>query len=363
MKLVICGDVTVTPESYPHFNNANEKSAFGDVLEVFKSADRVIVNLECAITQSDNEIRKFGPCLKAPLNTAYTLKKAGITDCALSNNHIFDFGVEGLRDTINALEKQKIKWTGIGKNYEASRKNHTITVGEITVSVINVCEHEYSYATSNRVGARPFDEFETMQDIRLAKKEADYVVVIYHGGKELCSYPSPRLMKACHEMVRCGADCVLCQHSHIIGCYENFEGGHILYGQGNFHFAKNDKSWRSGLITMLNIDKDGINIDFIPVSVENGTVRIADEENNIEILSAMEKRNKSLSDGTWKEYWHEFCVSRYEDYKRAFCGYNVDDDEDKTQYFAHTLDCEAHTDVWRELFKTWNYTNELGKEL
>ena len=34
-----------------------------------------------------------------------------------------------------------------------------------------------------------------------------------------------------------GADVVLCQHSHCIGCYEQYEGAHILYGQGNFHFC------------------------------------------------------------------------------------------------------------------------------
>ena len=70
----------------------------------------------------------------------------------------------------------------------------------VRVTLINVCEHEYTYATETRVGARPFDEFETMQDIREAKKDADYVIVVYHGGKELCQYPSPRLMKACREM-------------------------------------------------------------------------------------------------------------------------------------------------------------------
>ena len=28
-----------------------------------------------------------------------------------------------------------------------------------------------------------------------------------------------------------------------------------------------------------------------------------------------------------------------------------------TTYFGHMLDCEAHTDVWRELFPSWNLTN------
>ena len=150
----------------------------------------------------------------------------------------------------------------------------------MTDSVIHVCEHEYSYATENRIGARPFDEFETMHDIRKAKEKSDYVIVIYHGGKEHCKYPSPRLRKACREMVYCGADVVLCQHSHCIGCYEKFEGSHILYGQGNFHFVKSDKEyfWNEGLIAEIDIKKKSIEISFLPIIVENGGIKLAQGE-------------------------------------------------------------------------------------
>ena len=174
MKLVICGDMSVAEDSVKYFEEKNAEAAFGDVTDIFKSADRVIVNLECALTEKEEGIKKFGPCLKGPINTAETLKKAGVTDCALSNNHIFDFGMKGLKDTLKALDASGIYWTGIGKNYEDSRKNHIIEVGGIKVSVINVCEHEYSYATEERAGARPFDEFETMEDISKAKKNADF---------------------------------------------------------------------------------------------------------------------------------------------------------------------------------------------
>ena len=39
-------------------------------------------------------------------------------------------------------------------------------------------------------------------------------------------------------MAENGADVVICQHSHCIGCYEEYQGCYILYGQGNFHFAR-----------------------------------------------------------------------------------------------------------------------------
>ena len=124
MKLAIGGDLCVTKNSWDYFQNEEYEKAFCDVLDIFKRNDRVFVNLECAITESENRIKKFGPNLKAPLNTAKTLKKAGVTDCFLSNNHIFDFGIEGLEDTLRALDEVQLLWNGIGDNYDDSRKNH-----------------------------------------------------------------------------------------------------------------------------------------------------------------------------------------------------------------------------------------------
>lgn len=360
MKFVICGDLSVTDESWNNFESGDPRAAFGNVCELFASADKTIVNLECALTDSENRIKKCGPNLKGPKQTADTMKAAGVTDCTLSNNHIFDFGKEGFWDTIKELDRIGIAHTGWGENYEDSRRNITYVQNGIRVTLVNVCEHEYTYATENRVGARPFDEFETMQDIREAKKNADYVIVVYHGGKELCRYPSPRLMKACREMVRCGANAVLCQHSHCIGTYEYFENGFILYGQGNFHFVSDREyeGWNEGLAVCMDISKTGMEITLEPVVGEKGSIRMATAGEKEQILKALYARNKSIEDGTWKLRWHEFCESQLEKYLKA-AGFLDRYTPEEYQRFAHYLDCEAHTDVWREIFPTWNATNEL----
>ena len=363
MRITICGDLSISETSAPAFEAGDVAAAFGRVTDVFAKSDRILVNLECALTDSEHKIIKKGPNLKGPKSVAATLKKAGVTDCMLSNNHIFDFGVEGLVDTLEQLNAAGLAWTGVGNDYDDSRRDHTMIIDGITVTVVNVCEHEYTYATENRCGARPFDEFETMDDIRKAKASADYVIVIYHGGKEHCRYPSPRLLKACREMVRCGADVVLCQHSHIIGCYEKFEGAHILYGQGNFHFSKyiDTPGWTEGLITNLTIDRDGIDIDFEPVIIHETGIDLTDDETKVRILKELWERSETIKNGEWKKGWQEFCKTVEMQYKKSVCGHSVEDDLDKMQIFPHYLDCEAHTDVWREIFPTWNKTNELAE--
>ncbi len=287
MIITIGGDLSVV-DSEKLFAGCDYKALFNNVIDVFKSSDRALVNLECAVTDKNTPIKKIGPNLKAPLNTIRTLKMAGVTDCLLSNNHIFDFGVPGANDTLKELDNHKIGYTGFGKNQQDARKNMILEKDNIKVAIIAVCEHEYSYALENRMGARAYDPYDTNDDIVEAKKSADYVIVVYHGGKEECQYPSPRLLKACRSMIKHGADVVLCQDSHFIGSYEEYMGGHILYGQGNFHFVckayegeeDNGYMWNTGLLARINIDKKakGLSLELIPCLVDGYGIRLATNE-------------------------------------------------------------------------------------
>lgn len=360
MKMLLLGDVCPTAFSAPLFKEKNIPALFGRTLSLFENKDFAFVNLECALTESEAAIKKFGPNLKGPAETARVLKTIGVDCCGLSNNHVFDFGKEGIADTLAALEQSGLDYTGFGNNYEDSRKNYIIEKGGEKIAVVTVCEHEYSYALPNRMGSRPYDEYDTMEDIRKAKSECDRVIVIYHGGKEFCRYPSPRLHKLCRAMVKNGADVVLCQHSHCIGCYENYEGGHILYGQGNFHFVKfhNFEGWSTCLA--VTYDTKSHSIEFVPVESGDSGVDLCDGEAGLKLLTAFEERNRELADGRWIEGWRAFCEENREYYTKAVAEAFVEGATEKQNaVISHYLDCEAHTDVWREIFPTYNLTNCL----
>ena len=165
-----------------------------------------------------------------------------------------------------------------------------------------------------------------------------------------------------HEMVHQGADAVICQHSHCIGCYEEYEGAHIVYGQGNFNFvfAGYDcpECWYTSLL--IELDTEENKMTFLPVIATETGCDLAHGDIGGTILAEFEARNKELLDGTWRDGWHKFCtspeMSYYHDRVKA-----AGTTEEDTHWFAHYLDCEAHTDVWRELYPTWNHTNELDK--
>lgn len=363
MKALLLGDLSPTSYTNPFFKKKDIDTLFNDTVSLFEGNDINFVNLECVLTDSEKPIEKYGPPLKAHGEVADVLKALGVNVCGLSNNHIFDYGKKGIEDTMAHLDRCSIEYTGFGNNYEDSRKNYVMEKDGERVAIIAVCEHEYSYALENRMGSRPWDEFETLDDIREAKKDADRVIVIYHGGKEHCRYPSPRLMKACRAMVKNGADVVLCQHSHCIGCYEEFQGGHILYGQGNFHFVKPagddaTETW-NGCLAVKYDTKDNT-IEFTPLSMCDNGIELTKGDEKDAMMSAFETRNEELKNGKWIDGWRAFCQSLADRYiENAQSAAGLDREGIAASLFAHYLDCEAHTDVWRELFKTANYRNEI----
>ena len=196
MKVLFCGDMSPTDDNNHLFAQKETQALFHDVKELFQAADFSIVNLECALTEHPDPIQKIGPSIAASPMSAQVLKELGTTHCGLSNNHIYDRGKQGVLDTFAALDAAGIGYTGFGDNEIDAQKDLVLKKGNTTLCVIAVCEHEYNYALPDRMGARAFDPFETPLQVRAAKECYDHVVVLYHGGKEQCQYPSPRFLKA-----------------------------------------------------------------------------------------------------------------------------------------------------------------------
>lgn len=356
MRIIFGGDTVPTASTQAAFVGGDAEAIFGSFAPILKSADRVVVNLECALTNSEEGILKCGPCIKADPRSVNGLKALGVTDVCLSNNHTLDFGEAGLRETMAALEAAGISYTGVGEDDTDSRALHIIEQDGLKIGIVNVCEHEYSYALPDRFGANPYDPYLTMQDIRAAKAVCDYVAVCYHGGKEHCRYPSPRVFNLAHEMVYCGADLVLVQHTHCVGAYESFEGAHIVFGQGNFNFVNylDNECWKTGLaveVDPTNKEK----ITFYPLYTCGDRIELAEGELAVEIIDGFKSRSDSLLDGSWIDGWREYCQGPYGNYIREV-PYALINKETLEGPIAHRIDCESHLDVMMEIYKTSHRT-------
>ena len=68
----------------------------------------------------------------------------------------------------------------------------------------------------NNIGANPIDIIDNAAQIKKAKKECDFVIVIAHGGHEYYNLPSPRMQKLYRFFAENGADIVIGHHTHCV---------------------------------------------------------------------------------------------------------------------------------------------------
>lgn len=321
MKLLIAGDLVPTQSNIDLFNKADIKSLLGEKLfELWNSVDMRIFNLEVPITNQENLIPKCGPNLIAPISSINGIKALNPSLLILANNHILDQGEQGLKSTEDILNKNNIPYVGIGDNLTEASKPYVIQKDGVKIGIYACAEHEFTIATEKTSGANLFDPFESLDHIQKLKNNSDYVIVFYHGGKEHYRYPSPYLQKVCRKIVEKGADLVVCQHSHCIGCFEEIENSTIVYGQGNFIFDLSDNEyWQTSILIDVNIESE-ISVEYIPILKKGNTICI-DEEESREILNSFYKRSSEiLKEGFIEEKYKEFAEINTKLYLTSFSG-------------------------------------------
>ena len=318
MELMIAGDLAPTKSNIDLFNNAKINDLLGeDLLALWEAADIRIFNLEVPLVDREDPIDKCGPRLISATSAIKGIKALNPWLVCLANNHIMDQGVQGLLSTINLLKEKEIAFIGAGANIDYARRPYIIEEGGIRLGIYACAEHEFSIAGSQMPGANPFDPLESLDDIEGLKKACDYLIVLYHGGKEHYPYPSPYLQRVCRKLAQKGADLIICQHSHCIGCYEEYDKSTIIYGQGNFIFDYSDSDyWKTSLLLNVKIDKE-LEIEYIPFVKKDNKIRLAKGEKKQEILSAFEKRTKEIQkEGFIEERYEELAEQNIQSYLR-----------------------------------------------
>lgn len=265
------------------------------------------------MTTSTSKILKTGPYLKSEeKSTLSVLKSLDIDVVTLANNHLLDYDEKGVEDTLAFCNENNIQTVGAGMNLEQASKTLFLDTSEGKIAVVNFAENEWSSATENTAGANPMDTIDNANQIRAAKKQADYVFVIAHGGQNYFELPSPNIKKRYRFYVDSGADLVISHHSHSVSGYENYKGKNIYYGLGNFLFTKNsDKDcWYQGMLVEVNISENKLDTLPHPISQskEGYKIELLGEENGLaEFKSHLKSLNQIiLDDVALSKKWNEF---------------------------------------------------------
>ena len=313
-RMVFAADLVPTETNRKYFIEGNIKHLFGDeLIQFLQEADFRCFNLEIPLTTNQFTAVYPGPHLKADPETVNAIKGLEPSLLTLGNNHALDQGEKGLKDTISTLENAGIPFTGAGSNLEKAERPYILSADGYKIGVINFSEYEFAAATEQTYGVNPYDPLTSFDSVRDLKKECDVVIVLYHGGKEFYRYPSPRLQRVCRKFVECGASLVICQHTHCIGCKEIFKGAHIVYGQGNFLFDRNEDEFKkTGLFVECTIESGALTeIGFIPFVKRGECVRIADEEEAAGILEEFEARSLQIKEPGFVQEEYDKLAQQY----------------------------------------------------
>lgn len=313
MGILIGADFVPTNSNQKLFEEADVEQLIGlELCNLFRNSDYRIMNLELPLIDYKNPIDKYGPNLLASTRSINAYKKLNVDIMTLANNHIMDQGEEGLYSTVKILQEANIQYVGlVGNSFE----NNQFTCFEFQnkkVGIYACAEHEFSTLNLWENRANPYIENATNLHIQDLKKQCDYVIVLYHGGKEYYRYPSPELQERCRNMVSSGANLIICQHSHCIGCEEKYKESTIVYGQGNFLFDISDNHYcKTGLLININ---SKFEIEYIPIVKKGNTITIAKTNERNKILEEFYERSNKVNDDFVNENYNEFSKEMLDKY-------------------------------------------------
>jgi poly-gamma-glutamate capsule biosynthesis protein CapA/YwtB (metallophosphatase superfamily) len=270
--------------------------ARGDTTYVFRywkpgaEADIFMANLEEPITVHDRKVEKeFN--FKMDPQFVGTLRDGRLTLVTVANNHVADYGREGLLETIGHLERAGIPFVGIGTSLDQARSPVVLSVKGKRIGFLGYFGGGEYAATDSSGGFAPRSERMIIEDVRRADSTVDYLVVNFHWGTERAESPERWQVSLAHEVVRAGADLVVGHHPHVLQGAERYQSGIIAYSLGNFVFGGNSRQNYDTAVLKVVLDDRGPSAEIIPVSVRGYQPRPATGSARESVLSLVSQRS------------------------------------------------------------------------
>jgi Bacterial capsule synthesis protein PGA_cap len=209
----------------------------GAVRSLISSADLALANFENP-APNDFDYHPTGFSFSADPALIEGVKDAGFDWLSLANNHIRNYGGQGILDTIANLDRYGIGHAGAGANLHDARQPSFFNVGGITVAILayDTIRPDFA-ASSTRAGTNEMSAARVKADVAAARAAgADFVIVFPHWGIEYTAQTTAKQRALAHAAVDAGADLVLGSHPHWAGGLEVDRGVPIFYCLGDFVF-------------------------------------------------------------------------------------------------------------------------------
>jgi len=216
----------------------------GPVAGLMRAADLTIVNLECAITSSAHlwpgapKAFYFG----APLPAIASLTGAGVDLVSLANNHVLDYDVTGLRDTMRALRRHGIALAGAGENLAQACAPAIVERAGMRFGMACFCDHQEDFAARQDAPGMAYLDMDdapaTLSAWRdalaaLRREHVDWPILSLHWGPNMVRRPSARFRRLAHGAIDMGWKILFGHSAHVFQGIELYRGCPILYAVGD----------------------------------------------------------------------------------------------------------------------------------
>ena len=271
LNILFTGDILLDRGVRQVIEHHGVDHLFSDGIDsVFRSAQLVVGNLECHATKIEAPVfKRF--IFRGEPEWLDTLQRHGYTHLNLANNHSIDQGREGLLDTKRNILAAGMMPIGAGENMNEAVQpvllaEHPRKVW--LVASLRLALENYAYLPDKPcVSQEPMDSLlERVNRLRRTDSTAVIIVSLHWGGEHtLQPVPSQRL--EAHQLIRAGADVLICHHTHTLQTIEEFQGKKIYYSIGNFIFDQPKPINSKACMVLLRIKEDSLDIESIPVEI------------------------------------------------------------------------------------------------
>lgn len=267
-----------------------------DVREVMAGSDILMVNNECTFSTRGEAIAGKAYTFRSDPSNVSILMELGVDIAGIANNHVCDYGMEALTDTIATLDDAGIPNVGAGNNLEeAKRPWYFVANGKkIAFVAATQIERTYNYtkeATETTPGVlKTLHPEKYVEVIREAKAHSDYVIAFVHWGTEGTNYYEADQVALAENFVAAGADAIIGGHTHCLQGITYISDVPVIYSLGNFWFGStltdgvNKKD--TGIAQVILASDGSMSFRFVPCVQQNRqTYLVTDETEKARIIA------------------------------------------------------------------------------
>jgi poly-gamma-glutamate capsule biosynthesis protein CapA/YwtB (metallophosphatase superfamily) len=279
---------------------------YTEVKNLLQRPDLTVGNLETPVTENgDPQDKKY--VFRSSPQALPSLVEAGFDLVSLANNHVLDYGIQGLLETLDHMNKVNLPIVGAGRNDQEAYQPVYLKRNGQRIAFVGLSRviPEPSWGASHQQPgvAVTYNPERALQSIEKARGEADLVVVLVHWGIELDDTPEAYQVELAHQYIDSGADLVIGSHPHVLQGLESYKGKWIAYSLGNFIFttSQHPTTWETVVLEVLCSRGGDCELKLIPVMTKWAKPKPMDAEHGAKLLARVQEISTGVEirpDGT-----------------------------------------------------------------